>query len=62
MALFANCGKELPDGVKFCGFCGALQPQAGNTDVTLGHDRQRICRRNNSREQKRGCDCSLWGS
>ncbi len=20
-----NCGKEIPDGAKFCGFCGALQ-------------------------------------
>ena len=34
MAFCANCGKELPDGAKFCGFCGAPQPQAGVPKVT----------------------------
>ena len=33
-----NCGKELPDGSKFCGFCGAdiSKEQKGNDAINGG--------------------------
>ena len=33
-----NCGKELPDGSKFCGFCGAdiSKEQTGNDAINGG--------------------------
>ena len=35
-----NCGKELPDGSKFCGFCGAdiAAEQKGNQVTNGGLD------------------------
>lgn len=43
-----NCGKELPDGVKFCDGCGASQEAANNTVAPVNTVPDSIPKKNNN--------------
>ena len=37
-----KCGKELPDGTKFCPSCGTNQEAGGSNTINSGSNTQRV--------------------